>query len=269
MMKISIVTICYNSQNTIEATILSILKQKDEGVEFIIVDGGSDDSTLEIIEQYKSYIDLVISEKDRGISDAFNKGINAATGVMIGFINSDDILWDGVIKKIRDSYENGVDIIYGDTMINDTLNQSCYVRKALPLTNMEVTLPFVHQSSFVSKEAYMKWGIYSLDYKICMDYDCFAAMYKNGAKFKYIPEILSEFTYGGTSYSYPWKTMIENIKVSFKHGFSRRRELWWAIKYLVRVTIKRTLSYLGLWKLVEKYVHEVYPSAYDKGKEYE
>lgn len=114
--KISIVTICYNSQDYIEDAINSIISQDYNNKEFVIVDGCSTDNTLQIIEKYKNQIDIVISEPDKGISDAFNKGINVSTGDIIGLINSDDLLCEGALKKLAQHYRPGVDVFRGNSI---------------------------------------------------------------------------------------------------------------------------------------------------------
>ena len=96
-MKISLITVCYNSEKTIEETILSVLSQEIENFEYIIIDGKSTDKTISIIEKYSEYIDLIISEKDCGVYDAINKGIMKSSGDIIGILNSDDILYSRII----------------------------------------------------------------------------------------------------------------------------------------------------------------------------
>ena len=108
--KISIITICYNSAQTIEKTIQSIVEQDYTNREYIIVDGLSTDNTLSIVNKYSKQIDVIISEKDKGISDAFNKGITRASGDIIVLINSDDILLPDALSKVAQAWEPGVDI---------------------------------------------------------------------------------------------------------------------------------------------------------------
>ena len=103
--KISIITVCKNSSSTIENTIKSIIKQNYNNIEFIIIDGKSNDTTLSIIEKYKKDISKVISEEDHGIYDAFNKGLKLATGDLIGFVNSDDTLTDNAIEILLNYYK--------------------------------------------------------------------------------------------------------------------------------------------------------------------
>ena len=114
-MIVSIITVCYNSASSIEYTIQSVISQKSQNIEYIIVDGGSNDQTLSIIDKYSSQIDVLISEKDKGIYDAINKGIKHASGDIVGFLHSDDIFKESnIIKKICDSFKADIDLVYGD-----------------------------------------------------------------------------------------------------------------------------------------------------------
>jgi dsRNA-specific ribonuclease len=114
-MKISIITISYNSEKTIESTITSVINQPKNNLEYIIVDGVSTDGTLDIIEKYKDERFKVVSEKDNGISDAFNKGINLSTGDVIGIINSDDMLTENALSVVENAFEALLASIYLDT----------------------------------------------------------------------------------------------------------------------------------------------------------
>ena len=100
--KISIITVCYNSEAHIEEALLSVINQSYENKEYLVIDGGSKDGTLNIIEKYKDRIDYFVSEPDKGISDAFNKGIKAATGDIIGILNSDDFMMPNALTKVAE-----------------------------------------------------------------------------------------------------------------------------------------------------------------------
>ena len=120
-MKVSIITVCYNSQNTIKSTIESVLKQTYHDIEYIIIDGKSTDSTVEIISSFNDKRIFMISEPDCGIYDAINKGIKNSTGDVVGILNSDDTYIDeNVIKKIVDAFEyNFSEIIFSDVVYVD------------------------------------------------------------------------------------------------------------------------------------------------------
>lgn len=118
--KISIVTISYNSEKTIEDTILSVISQDYPNKEYIIIDGASTDNTLNIIAKYKANISKVISEKDDGISDAFNKGISNSTGDIICLINSDDRLLPGALSKVAQEFDGKADIYCGNVLLWNT-----------------------------------------------------------------------------------------------------------------------------------------------------
>ena len=115
--KISIITVCYNSEKYLEETIQSVLRQNYQNVEYIIIDGGSTDNTVSIIDKYRQYITYFVSEPDNGISDAFNKGIRVATGDVIGIINSDDLLEEGALERVAQEYAPSVDWYRGDCKV--------------------------------------------------------------------------------------------------------------------------------------------------------
>ncbi|ENB3635744.1 glycosyltransferase, partial [Escherichia coli] len=117
--KLSIVTVVYNGERFIENAINSVISQKNEQVEYIIVDGGSTDSTLNIIEKYKNKIDIFISEKDKGIYDAMNKGWSKATGEYVAFLNSDDFYQPGLLNSVLNETNKNPDMIVTNTLIQD------------------------------------------------------------------------------------------------------------------------------------------------------
>lgn len=250
-MKISIITASYNSEKTIEATIKSVITQnKKEIIEYILIDGGSTDSTMDIVEKYKEHFSIIISEKDEGISDAFNKGIKLATGDIIGLINSDDILYRGAIENLKNSYEPEIDVYYGDKIVIDPVITSRSYQKADKLENIKYSLPFCHQSCFISKKCYEKFGFYSKEYKYCMDYDLILKMYKGKAIFKYIPYPLCEFSFGGASDSFGSLKEVYNISVG--KGLPKRKAILYYSKCLIRSITKLILTKTHLLNLARK-----------------
>ena len=128
-MTISIITVCFNSEATIEATIQSVLNQQCESIEYIIIDGDSKDNTTAIVQKYRSKIDSFVSEKDKGIYDALNKGISMATGDVIGILHADDIFKNNqVVSNVLDLFNEGVDIVYGDIEYVSRVNDSHVIR---------------------------------------------------------------------------------------------------------------------------------------------
>lgn len=151
-LKVSMITICYNAEKTIAKTIESVLSQDYENLEYIIVDGGSKDYTIDIIKSYENEKIRWISEKDNGISDAFNKGIKMATGDFIGLINADDYLLPHAIANLILACHECIDVLYGNTIVNDEENELKLVKHAGSVEGLEYSLPFIHQSSLVRKK---------------------------------------------------------------------------------------------------------------------
>jgi glycosyltransferase involved in cell wall biosynthesis len=165
------VTIVYNGQQHIEQTILSVLNQNYDNVEYIIIDGGSTDDTLNIIKKYEGSIDYFISESDNGISDAFNKGIRCCSGQLIGLINADDYYEENSFNKIINAYVNDEKnfpcVIYGKT--NKITIDGCQQVKKDNKLSWCISVPFSHCSSFLTMSYYKKFGLYNTKFKIGMD----------------------------------------------------------------------------------------------------
>ena len=157
-MKISVVTVCYNAADTIEKTILSVLNQTYHDIEYIIIDGGSTDGTVEIIRKYADKIAYWVSEPDKGIYDAMNKGIEVATGEWINFMNAGDRFYKSdVIKLIFDNMNcyDDVDIIYGDSLEEDHYGSIVYKYASAESNLLEKFPIYRHGASFVRTELHL------------------------------------------------------------------------------------------------------------------
>ena len=207
--KISIITITYNSESTIEETIKSVVSQDYANLEYIIIDGASKDSTLAVVEKYRNRISKVVSEPDEGISDAFNKGIAMATGDVIGIINSDDVLLPGALKAVAEAYDGEVGVYRGNVLMwdsaSDTRIQAVPSMK-FPLHTFRKRI-VCHPGTFVARWVYEKHGLFKKHFRFMMDVDILIRFYEAGVKFKYVPSDLAMFRLGGvTSSSFLKKT---------------------------------------------------------------
>ena len=198
--KISVITISYNNISEIEDTIKSVVDQEYPNKEYLIIDGGSEDGTLDIINNYQNKIDYIISEKDQGISDAFNKGIKAATGDWIVMINAGDLLTDNALNKFARTYKPEYDVIKGNTIRWNPETEFKSIEH--PVITYH-TIPFnflvCHQSTYISKKAYEKVGGYRIDMKVAMDLEMMLRLTKIGMKFYEINQELAIFRMGGIS----------------------------------------------------------------------
>lgn len=177
-MKVSIITICYNSASTIEDTIRSVLEQRYSNIEYIVIDGGSSDGTLETIAKYKDRIATVISEPDDGIYDAMNKGVSVATGDVIGILNSDDFYdTDDVIGSLVQCFSDHADMLIGDALFVSKVDVGKKLRLVSGAKFSAWQLRFgwmpAHPATFVRRRVYETFGRYKTDFKIAADYDFF------------------------------------------------------------------------------------------------
>lgn len=217
-MKITIITVCFNSGKTIEDTIKSVLKQTYNNYEYLIIDGGSSDNTLDIIKSYEDKFNgrlKYISEKDKGIFDAMNKGIKLSTGDIIGFINADDMLKDkDVFNKIINNINN-YDGVYSDVLFLDEKLENP-VRNFISgrYKNNGIFHP-AHPSLYLKKEVYNEVGLYNLDYKVASDLDLMLRVINNNYKLNYVKDYFVLMRVGGTSTN-GLKGYYKNFKESYR-----------------------------------------------------
>ena len=215
--KISIITISYNSEKTIKDTIESVLSQSYENIEYIIIDGGSTDGTVDIIDSYKDKISYYVTEKDNGIYDGMNKGIIAAKSDYIGILNSDDFyqnnnVVDNVVKCLR---ENKSDSLYSDLVYVDAEDTSKIVRYwnsgKFDKNNFNKGWMLPHPTFFVKKEIYTKFGLYTEKLKSAADYEMILRLlYKNKISVSYLPEVIVHMRDGGYSNQSIWSRLRGN-----------------------------------------------------------
>jgi glycosyltransferase involved in cell wall biosynthesis len=195
--KVSIITTVYNAAATIERTILSVIHQTYKNVEYIIVDGGSTDGTLQIINQYKDRISHVISEPDKGIADGFNKGIAIATGEWIGLINADDWYALDAIKLVINNTSPKDSVCCGNIFLLGANGHNHYKKSKVSWLNFGMYI--MHPTCFIRNEVYKQVGTYDTSLKIAMDFDMFLRIKRKGFKIKYIDELLAYMRTGGIS----------------------------------------------------------------------
>lgn len=205
-MKVSIITASFNNAKTIEDTIKSVASQTYQDIEYIIVDNCSTDETAEIVERYSAHISKFICESDKGIYDAFNKGIAHASGEIIGFLNSDDILFSNeIIAEVAKTFQaQNCDGVYGDLLYVNSENTSKVSRtwKSSEFSSKLLKKGWMppHPTLYLKKTVYEKHGNFRTDLKISSDYDfCLRIFSQADLKFHYIPQILVKMRCGGVS----------------------------------------------------------------------
>jgi glycosyltransferase involved in cell wall biosynthesis len=205
-MKVSIITVCYNSQDTIEAAICSVLGQNYADIEYIVIDGQSTDETLPILKKYEKKIAKLVSEKDEGIYFAVNKGISLASGDVVGILHSDDFyVNENIISLVVNNFKTkNTDSVYGDLQYVARDNAEKIIRhwKSQPYDSdlfLKGWMP-PHPSFFVKRKSYEKFGIFNTSYSISSDYELMLRfLYKNKLSAAYIPEVLVKMRTGGIS----------------------------------------------------------------------
>lgn len=206
-MKISIITVSYNSEKTIRDTIDSVVQQNYHDIEYIIVDGNSKDKTVEIIKSYGNKISKFISESDKGIYDAMNKGIQLASGDIVGILNSDDFYADAdVLKNVAQNFTDTIDGVYADLVYVDATNTSKIIRtwKSGPYKEGAFGKGWMppHPTFFVRRNIYQKFGVFTDKLKSAADYELMLRfIHKEKIRLAYLPKIIVKMRAGGASNS--------------------------------------------------------------------
>ena len=219
-MKVSIITVVYNNKASIEDAILSVASQAYPNIEHIIVDGGSVDGTLDIVERHAGKLARVISEPDRGIYDAMNKGLRCASGDIIGLLNSDDqYASPNVIEKIVNCLKvPDIEAVFADAAFVEPTHPSVIVRRYSSRHFRPSRIPWgwmpAHPTLFLKREVYTRCGFFKPDFKIAGDFELVARVFWNtGIRYTYIPEVLVKMKTGGVSTSGWAGTMLLNREV--------------------------------------------------------
>lgn len=240
-MKLSIITICYNEKE-IRRTCESIVKQTWQDFEWIVVDGGSTDGTLDILNEYKERINILISEKDNGIYNAMNKGIKLAKGEWLNFMNGGDCFYDNdALKKVFDNDNDYAPygVLYGYSVLSKKNKIQKF--KQIRSKNYFIRNNINHQASFIRKKLFEKYGYYDETLKICSDFDKWCNFIIHNVKFKLLEFCVSFFDTNGISSQpkYAAKTFNERDLI-LKRYYS-----WFALRY---EAIRRLFSFKHIYK---------------------
>lgn len=240
-MKISIITVSYNSKSTIATTFQSVANQTYKNLEYIVVDGGSEDGTLDLIKKYEKYIDKWISEPDKGIFDAMNKGVQMATGDVVGLLNSDDLFnSDRVIEKVMEVFNSNKDLdsLYADLYYVSQTD----IRKIVRSWVTGDMKPFksgwhpAHPTFYVKKRVYDSFGLYDISLKLASDFELmlrFLERYKISTH--YLKEPLVRMRLGGASNNSLKGLFIQNVECiqAFKQNKLKVNPLLYPINRLM------------------------------------
>jgi glycosyltransferase involved in cell wall biosynthesis len=212
---ISIITVVYNGETYLEKTIQSVINQSYDNVEYIIIDGGSTDGTVEIIKKYENQIDYWVSEPDKGIYDAMNKGLMLSQGNIIGIINADDYYTPEALEKsIECLWKSGSDYVIGKVQ---KIHSRVMISPIFPLhKKIYQGMMYPHIGALVKREVYEKVGLFNTKYRISADFDMAMRIHTFGFKAGYCNQMMGYVLEGGVSFSE--RTKWENMHIAIRYG---------------------------------------------------
>jgi glycosyltransferase involved in cell wall biosynthesis len=262
---VSIITVVYNCQQYVEQALTSVLNQTYGNIEYIVIDGGSTDGTLDIIRKYDPQITYWISEPDEGISDAFNKGISMSQGEIVGLLNADD--WyppNHVERGVKALQYSDADFIFGNLLVHDACGTVLYKILGNPdyarVIHNKMS-EICHPTALVKRAAFENVGLFDVRYRYAMDYEWFLRLHRAGGKGLYISDITVHMRVGGASDTFNTNALNEVRKISIQYG----EAMYIAdVLYLCRV-MKRSAKHIlekwapwSLYHLLRKLVNPRY-----------
>ncbi len=235
---VTVITVVYNGARFLEETIKSVLEQTYDNVEYIVIDGGSKDNTLDLIRKYEDAIDYWVSEPDSGIYDAMNKGIELASGDWISFMNVEDCFYNAdTLSKVFNQPKilMDYDVVYGDHQV--IYPHKKRIAKAGKIKNFWKGSQFCHQSAFVKRFHYKK-NKFNVSRKIAADFEFFYKAYKSGLKMKYMPIVVSNYSAGGLSDIDRIDSILERWLIIEKNNFINMAYVFIVFYTIIKMNIK-------------------------------
>lgn len=224
---ISIVTVSFNAAETIEKTIQSVLALNYPNFEFLVIDGGSTDDTIQRIKKYESQIDYWTSERDKGIYDGMNKGIQAAKGEWINFMNCGDRFASPDALDFFEKEDIVADVVYGDALIEYPTFTMPF--QNLPIEQMWRRMPLCHQAAFAKLEV-MREFRFDLQYRLSSDFDFFYRAWLAGKQFKYVKKLVCFFDFtSGASIKHVFRSVKERKEIVLRHSFDLRKWIYHSV----------------------------------------
>lgn len=268
---VSVITVTYNAQDYLEQTIRSVLGQIYSDIEYIIIDGGSTDGTIDIIKKYESRIFRWISEKDNGIYDAMNKGIRMANGELVGMINAGDYYEPDAVGNMVAAYSDNPDYGIFHGKINLLDEKGDFIKTKNPQSDLSALFKGMcvyHPTFFVLKTIYEKNGLYDLSFRIAADYDLTLRNYLKGTRFYYVDKVIACFRAGGYSHQQSQKALAEVCDSLVKNGCDEKQVREVRV-YLKKKDRKNHLLFCGhsfFKKILPKFLLDKIASAINTSK---
>lgn len=248
---VSIVTVSFNAEKTIEQTIKSVLNQTYSNIEYIIIDGASTDNTPNIIEKYKDKLAFYVSEPDKGIYNAMNKGISHAHGTLIGIVNADDFYEHNAVEINVENYNAQGDnrdntCYYGMLRVWKDEKEFC-VRQYHH--NFVIETAIQHPTCFVPRKLYERLGLFDESFRVCADFDLLNRFNSNGVRFCKIDRVISNFRIGGATTKLADSVVLEPYTVKLRYGIISQKQYDDFVKWLKIRNVKRKVKRILLfWK---------------------